>query len=85
MCGQHGAQAIRPKEGPAYLEVLLGGEDLAQKLAGLNTKGVAEHPHLLDIVGPEVSDVLLEVSGGVELQALGLEGKQLERSHDVSV
>jgi hypothetical protein len=74
---------VDSRRGLTYLEVLLRSQDLAEKLAGLNTKGVSEHPDLLDIVGPEVGNVLLKIGGGVELEALTLEGKQLEGSHGV--
>jgi len=62
---------------PTYLEVLLCSKDFSEKFAGPNTERITEHADFFDIVGTEVGNMRFEVFGGVELQALSLEGKDL--------
>lgn len=59
------------------LERLLGLEDFAQGLAGLDTESVALEPCLFHILALDKRlEVRLDVGGGVELQASAFEGEQ---------
>jgi hypothetical protein len=70
------------KGNSAYLKVLLGLKDLCERLAGLNTKSVAQEPDFLDLViGLQVLNVWLNVLGGGELEALALDGKDFGSRH----
>lgn len=68
-----------------YSKALLGRENLTKKLTGAYTQSVSQQANLLDVVlGPETGDMRLEILGGVELEALPLEGKELiGRSHSI--
>ncbi len=70
----------------AYLERLLGGQDLAEKLASTYAEGVSEDAHFLDILHvSQEPDVSLQIFSGVELEALPFEGKDLRiRGHFAS-
>lgn len=68
---------MNESERVTYLEAFLGGQNFTEDLACFDTQGVAEEPHLFDVVGAEVLDVGFNVGGRVELESLAFEGEEL--------
>lgn len=64
--------------GGTYLERLLGAENVSEGGGGFDSDGVALKAHLLHVVHlAESLDVRFYIFGGVELDALALEGENL--------
>lgn len=61
----------------SYLQVLLGSQNFSDNFASFHTQGVAKQPDLLNIVGSKILDMRLDIRGGIELEALAFNGKQL--------